>query len=161
MSAYNTQSASESLGDETFMLAEDLRAYMTEMSMATASTELTAMERAEKARETLIKTLSQKVEVTPQKVAEVTKSLIHKMRAAAKRGKTELMIVRFPTSLCSDHGRAINNAEAGWPETLIGRPRQAYEFWRDHLQPAHYKLKAAIIDWPGGLPGDVGFFLHW
>ena len=34
------------------MLAEDLRAYMAEISMATASTEVTAMERAEKARET-------------------------------------------------------------------------------------------------------------
>jgi hypothetical protein len=22
-------------------------------------------------------------------------------------------------------------------------------------------LKAMIVEWPGGLPGDVGFFLQW
>ena len=48
-----------------------------------------------------------------------------------------------------------------WPETLTGRPRQAYEFWRDQLRPAGYRLKAMIVEWPGGLPGDVGFFLQW
>jgi hypothetical protein len=156
------QAASQaSLGDETFMSAEDLRSYMTEMSMSKMSVELNAMERADKARADLVKTLSAKIDVTPQKVAELTKALIFKMRAAAKRGETEIMVMRFPNSLCSDNGRAINNAEGGWPETLTGRPRQAFEFWRDHLQPAHYKLKALIIDWPGGLPGDVGFFLSW
>ena len=61
------------------------------------------------------------------------------------------------------HGqsRAINNADKDWPETLTGRPREAYEFWRDHLRPKGYRLKAMIIEWPGGLPGDVGFFLQW
>ena len=147
------------LGDEIFMSAEDLRAYMAEMSMAKMSLELNAMDRADKARDELVKTMSAKIDVTPQKVAELTKTLTYKIRAAAKRGETELMVMRFPNSICSDHGRAINNAEQGWPETLTGRPRQAFEFWRDHLQPNHYKLKAQIIDWPGGLPGDVGFFL--
>ena len=65
------------------------------------------------------------------------------------------------TLCCTDKGRGINNADKDWPETLTGRPRQAYEFWRDHLRPAGYRLKAMIIEWPGGLPGDVGFFLQW
>src|SRR4029453_4581923 len=39
--------------------------------------------------------------------------------------------------------------------------RQAYEFWRDQLRPAGYRLRAMIVEWPGGLPGDVGFFLRW
>ena len=69
--------------------------------------------------------------------------------------------MRFPSALCTDKGRAINNAEPDWPATLTGRPRQAYEFWKEHLQPAKYKLRAMIIDWPGGLPGDVAFFLSW
>jgi hypothetical protein len=38
---------------------------------------------------------------------------------------------------------------------------QAFEFWRDHLQPQGYGLKAMIVDWPQGLPGDIGFFLTW
>jgi hypothetical protein len=84
-----------------------------------------------------------------------------KVRAAADRGDTELMVIRFPVALCTDRGRAINNSEPDWPDTLTGRPRQAFEIWRDHLRPAGFRLSAMIIEWPGGLPGDVGFFLKW
>jgi hypothetical protein len=149
------------LTDETFMSAEDLKNYMTEMEMAKASKFLSAMEKADDARNKLLKALSEKVEVTPEKIAEVKSKIARQIRAAAARGETEVMVMRFPCDLCSDKGRAINNSERDWPETLTGRPRQAYEFWKDNLQPADYKLKAMIIDWPGGLPGDVAFFLSW
>jgi hypothetical protein len=33
--------------------------------------------------------------------------------------------------------------------------------WRDRLKPAGYRLTARIVEWPHGLPGDVGFFLAW
>jgi hypothetical protein len=151
----------EELGDETFMTADDLRGYMTSMMMANVSKEADRMAHADKARQDLIKSLSTPIDVTPEKLQEVTKSLLYKLRKAAERGETELMVMRFPHELCTDHGRAINNAEAGWPETLTGRPRQAYELWRDHLQPAGYRLTATIVEWPGGLPGDVGFHLAW
>ena len=154
-----TPAGAQELGDESFMSATDLRAYMTEMDMANASKEIDRMDRAEKARQELMKSLS--TEVPPEKLPEVKASLLHKLRSAAQRGGRELMVMRFPTALCTDKGRAINNAEAGWPETLTGRPRQAYEFWRDQLRPAGYRLKAMIVEWPGGLPGDVGFFLQW
>ena len=151
--------AAQELGDESFMSAADLRAYMTEMDMANASKEIERMDRAEKARQELMKSLS--TEVPPEKLPEVKASLLRKLRSAAQRGATELMVMRFPTALCTDKGRAINNADKDWPDTLTGRPRQAYEFWRDQLRPAGYRLKAMIVEWPGGLPGDVGFFLQW
>jgi hypothetical protein len=151
--------AAEELGDESFMSAADLRAYMTEMDMANAAKEIDRMDRAEKARQELMKSLS--MEVPPEKLPEVKASLLSKLRSAAQRGATELMVMRFPTALCTDKGRAINNADKDWPETLTGRPRQAYELWRDQLRPAGYRLKAMIVEWPGGLPGDVGFFLQW
>ena len=87
---------------------------------------------------------------------EVKKSVINKLRAAAQRGETQVMVMRFPNSLCTDKGRAINNPEEGWPEALVGRPWQAYEFWRDQLRPAGYRPGAMIVDWPEGLRGDVG-----
>lgn len=149
------------LGDETFMSADDLKKYMVEMEMAQASKFVSAMEKADAARNKLIKTLEEKVEVTPEKIAEILNRIARQTRAAAGRGETEVMVMRFPSVLCTDKGRAINNSEPDWPDTLTGRPRQAYEFWKDNLQPAHYKLKAMIIDWPGGLPGDVAFFLSW
>ncbi len=149
------------LGDETFMTADDLRTYTAEVTMAKVSKDIDAMQRAANAKDALIKTLAQPLDLTPERVHEIGTRLLTKLRAAAARGDTELMVMRFPSALCNDKGRAINNYDSEWPETLIGRPRQAYELWRDKLRPAGYRLKAMIVDWPGGMPGDVGFFLEW
>lgn len=162
MAATNPEQArTAQLGDETFMSAAQLRGYMTQMEMAKALKGSDALDRAEKAREELIKSLAAPMDLTPSKLNEITQSLLAKLRIAAQRGDTELMVMRFPNALCTDKGRAINNAEPDWPDTLIGRPRQAYELWRDRLGPAGYRLTATIVEWPGGLPGDVGFFLNW
>ena len=153
--------AEQELGDESFMTADQLREYMTKIAMAKASTEIGAMDKAHRARDELVKTLSAEIDLTPAKLEEITRNLLVKLRGAAERGDTEILVMRFPNALCTDHGRAINNADANWPDSLTGRPRQAYELWRDRLKPAGYKLKAMIVDWPGGMPGDVGFFLEW
>ena len=71
------------------------------------------------------------------------------------------MVMRFPNAVCTDKGRAINNADPSWPDSLTGRPRQAYEFGATNSGMPVSALSAMIIDWPGGLPGDVGFFLKW
>jgi hypothetical protein len=149
------------LADETFMSAADLRSYMTEMQMARAGKSVDGMDRAEKARQELIKSLSEPLDLTPEQVKGILQPLKAKLKAAAERGQTELMVMRFPNSICTDKGRAINNSDPTWPDTLTGRPRQAYELWRDQLRGAGFRLSAMIIDWPGGLPGDVGFFLKW
>jgi hypothetical protein len=81
--------------------------------------------------------------------------------AAAARGEFALMIMRFPSALCSDDGRAIGNAEPGWPRTLPGKAREAHRLWARLGRPHGYGLRAAIIDYPGGIPGDVGLFLDW
>ncbi len=153
--------AQQELADETFMSAADLRTYMTEMQMAKATKSIDGMDRAEKARQDLIKRLSEPLDLTPERLKDILQPLQSKLRAAAERGQTELMVMRFPNALCTDHGRAINNSDPDWPETLTGRPRQAYELWRDQLRSAGFRLSALIIEWPGGLPGDVGFFLKW
>ena len=36
-----------------------------------------------------------------------------------------------------------------------------YDAFKARIQPQGYKLKAMIINFPGGVPGDVGFFLNW
>ncbi|MCZ8100568.1 MAG: hypothetical protein O9972_21995 [Burkholderiales bacterium] len=149
------------LGHEGFMSADDLRAYMTDMEMAKASKAVQAMDSAEKARLELVKRLSEPLNLTPEVLQGVKTSLLARLKKAAENGETELMVMRFPVALCSDHGRAINNSDPDWPDSLEGRPRQAYELWRDHLRGAGFRLKAMIIEWPGGLPGDVGFFLNW
>lgn len=149
------------LGDESFMSAADLRNYMDKIAMARANEVVGAMDKAERARLELTKTLAQPLDLTPAKTAEIAHNVLVKLRAAAENGETELMVMRFPNTLCTDNGRAINNTLEGWPETLTGRPRQAYELWRDKLKPAGFGLVAMIVDWPHGMPGDVGFFLTW
>lgn len=84
-----------------------------------------------------------------------------RLTTAAERGETEVLMLRFPNALCTDHGRAINNEEPDWPDTLTGRPRQFYEIWRDHLKEADFQLKTMVIDWPDGMPGDIGMYLSW
>jgi hypothetical protein len=151
----------QELGDETFMSASDLRTYMTEMQMARAMKSVDGMDRAGKARDELIKRMAEPIDATPERLKEIVQALRAKLRTAAADGKLELMVMRFPNVLCTDKGRAINNSDPSWPETLTGRPRQAYELWRDQLRPAGFRLSAMIIEWPSGLPGDVGFFLKW
>ncbi len=105
----------------------------------------------------MIAKLMQYVDITPERV----QSFLNRLKAAAARGETEMLVIRFPFELCSDHGRAINNAEAGWSETLVGQPRRFYEIWKERLEPQGYRLKAMIIVWPNGFPGDVGMYVTW
>jgi len=83
------------------------------------------------------------------------------IRRAASNGLTEVEIVRFPNELCTDRGRAINQGEAGWEKTLTGLPKELYDFWERHLKAKGYKVGFRIVDFPGGMPGDVGMMLRW
>ncbi len=81
---------------------------------------------------------------------------------AANNGLTEVEVLRFPNALCTDHGRAINNGlEPGWENTLIGLPKEMYKFWEQHLRPLGYRVRVQVVDFPGGMPGDIGFTLIW
>jgi hypothetical protein len=80
---------------------------------------------------------------------------------AVKDGKLEALVYSFPSSLCSDSGRAINSGDPDWPATLLGKAKQFYERFQEIGKPQGFKMKAMIINFPGGVPGDVGFFLSW
>jgi hypothetical protein len=92
---------------------------------------------------------------------EVFERLSRVVKSAAERGEREVLVVRFPSEYCTDGARAINNFEPNWPETLTGFAKRAFEFWQKELQPKGYKARAQILDFPGGVPGDVGIFLRW
>jgi hypothetical protein len=83
------------------------------------------------------------------------------VQAAVENGKFEALVYSFPSSLCTDSGRAINSADPDWPQTLQGKAREFYERYEEFGRSRGYKLKAMIINFPGGLPGDVGLFLSW
>jgi hypothetical protein len=83
------------------------------------------------------------------------------IQRAVNNGLTEVFVGRFPSQLCTDHGRAINQAEAGWEKTLTGLPKELYEFWEKYLRERGYRLSVQIVDFPGGMPGDFGMTLIW
>jgi hypothetical protein len=83
------------------------------------------------------------------------------VRRAADNGMTEVLVGRFPNALCTDHGRAINQAEPGWEKTLTGLPKELYEFWEKYMKPRGYRVAFQVIDFPGGVPGDIGVTLKW
>jgi hypothetical protein len=92
---------------------------------------------------------------------EVFERVSRVVKGAAERGEREVLAIRFPSEYCTDGGRAINSFEPDWPKTLTGFAQRAYEFWQKELEPQGYKLRAQIMDFPGGMPGDVGIFLRW
>jgi hypothetical protein len=83
------------------------------------------------------------------------------IKRAASNGRTEVEVMRFPNQLVTDRGRAINQMEPGWEDTLTGLPKELLEFWRKHLRDRGYKMRVQIVDFPGGMPGDVGMTLSW
>ena len=80
---------------------------------------------------------------------------------AVSNGLTEVQVYRFPNALCTDRGRAINQQEPGWETTLTGLPKEMYQFWERQLRPRGYKIRVQIVDFPDGMPGDVGITLKW
>ncbi len=83
------------------------------------------------------------------------------IRGAAEQGKNELLALQFPSTWLNDGGRAINNGEPDWPNSLEGFAKRAYDYYSGNLQPLGYKLRAQIVNFPGGKPGDVGLYLSW
>lgn len=88
-------------------------------------------------------------------------AIIHRCTEAARHGQTRALAFRFPSELCTDGGRAINNGQADWPQTLTGQAADFYRYWQETLHPAGYRLRVAILNYPQGFPGDAGFTLSW
>ena len=95
--------------------------------------------------------------VTEDEIAMVRRLVMN----AVKDGKMEAMVYSFPSDLCTDSGRAINNSAPNWPETLRGKARELYDRYEERLKPQGFRLKAMVINFPGGVPGDIGFFVNW
>lgn len=87
--------------------------------------------------------------------------MMHEAKIAAEKGEAEHMLLRFPCELCTDHGRAVNVPDPEWPATLRGLPARVFLRWQEELRPKGFGLTARVVDFPGGIPGDIGLFLSW
>jgi hypothetical protein len=110
---------------------------------------------------------------------EIIQSGLDRIKRAFERGETELMIAAFPSDFCTDGGRAIINAgappinkpsqaeqaarsdEPEWLTTLPAGAHHVYDFRKQNLRTGGFGFSARIINYPGGMPGDVGLFFTW
>ena len=83
------------------------------------------------------------------------------IKRAVDNGRTEIEVGRFPNTLTTDRGRAINQQEPGWENTLTGIPKEIFQLWADYLKPRGYRIGYQIIDYPGGVPGDIAITIAW
>ena len=113
---------------------------------------------AESEKKMLLEKLTKPSGVSDEEALRRVATIIER---AASNGLTEIQVYRFPNALCTDRGRAINQQEAGWETTLTGLPKEMYQFWERQLRPRGYKIRFQIVDFPDGMPGDVGITLKW
>ncbi len=148
--------STETSAPQSMATAENLRKRALELQIA-------EMERDEKIKAREATKHSEFVEDFFRKhIGDKERAIIKRlvMKAAAD-GKYEAMIYSFPSTFCDDGGRAINNSLPGWQKTLQGKAKEILDLFEQMAKPQGYGLKAMIINFPGGMPGDVGLFLTW
>jgi hypothetical protein len=135
---------------------EDLRKLSDDEDMARAKK---AMERkrVEEEEQAGLREIFMSRDIHPEAKARVNAAV----RRAAAQGNRQLVAVTFPASFCNDKGRRINNLEPDWPDSLEGFAKKAYEFYMAELKPLGFKLTAQVLDYPGGMPGNIGLSLSW
>ena len=117
-------------------------------------------EAAEAAKKAEIAVFSERVQ-TYELTEDDRNRALGRIRKAFEAGEKELMLVKFPSVLCEDGGRRINNHLDGWQDTLPGVMHKVYQWWEQELKPGGFTFAARIIDYPGGMLGDVGIFIGW
>ncbi len=142
----------------TLLTVKELQMKIAEAESAKASAALKRQQAEDREKADLLERLTKPSGLSDDEVMEKASIIINR---AVENGLMSVQVFRFPHTLCTDNGRAINQGEPGWETTLTGIPKEIYEFWKRQLQPRGYHIRYEIIDYPGGMPGDVGIILSW
>ena len=138
--------------------ANEVRQQIALAEAEEAKKQAQAQAAAEAEKKALIDQLSKAPGTSDEEAIRRGLEIIHR---AIKNRLTEVEIIRFPNELCTDKGRAINQQEPGWENTLTGTPKEIYQFWDKYFRPRGYKLRVQIVDFPGGLPGEIAMTVSW
>jgi hypothetical protein len=144
--------------DELLPTAKDILKQSALKEAERADEQMRLLAAAEAEKKALIDELTKPSGLTEEEKVKRASTVIQR---AVRNGLHEVQVYRFPNILCTDRGRAINQMEAGWENTLTGIPKEIYQLWKDYLQPRGYKIAYQVIDFPGGVPGDIGIILSW
>jgi hypothetical protein len=140
----------------TLLRPQDLNEIISDAEMKKMEEERKRKERQKREQRELHEAFRER-DIHPQVMDRLNKAV----RIAAEQGSKEVQVITFPASYCNDGGRRINNMLPDWPDSLEGFARRAYDFYAKELRPLGYKLHAQVIDFPGGMPGEIALFLKW
>jgi hypothetical protein len=144
--------------DDLLPTATDLKKKIALEEAAKAAEEMRKQAAADAEKQALIDQFTKPSGVSDDEGVRRGAAIIQR---AANNGLTEVQVYRFPNQLCTDRGRAINQQEPGWETTLTGVPKEIYDLWHKYFRPRGYRLRVQIVDFPGGMPGDVAMTLCW
>ena len=144
--------------DDVLPAARDCRTVAAEKEAEKAAEFMRGRKAAEDEKKALLEKLEKPSGVSDEERMQRAASII---KRAVGNGLSEIEVGRFPNRLLTDRGRAINQQEPGWEETLTGLPKELHQFWKKHLQPKGYRIKFQIAEWPDGMPGDFSITLSW
>jgi hypothetical protein len=144
--------------DELLPTAKEIRKQAAIREAEKADEQVRLRAAAEAAERALIESLSKPSGLSEEEKIKLASTVIQR---AVRNGLSEIQVYRFPNSLCTDRGRAINQQEPGWDKTLTGIPREIFQLWSDYLKPRGYRIRYQIVDFPGGLPGDISIVIAW
>jgi hypothetical protein len=144
--------------DDILPTALDCQKKSAEMEAEKAAEYMRKRQAAEAEKKELLDRLAEPSGVSDDERMRRAAAII---KRAVSNGLTEVEVGRFSNKLCTDGGRAINQQEPGWNETLTGLPNELYHFWKKYLEPRGYRVKYQIAEWPNGMPGDISITLMW
>jgi hypothetical protein len=144
--------------DDLLPTAKELQQQASIKEAEKAEERLRSMAAAETEKRALIEKLSKPSGLSEEKKIELASTVIQR---AVRNGLREVQVYRFPNSLCTDRGRAINQQEPGWEKTLTGIPLEIFQLWSNYLKPRGYRIKYQITEFPGGMPGDISIVIAW
>jgi hypothetical protein len=149
------------MSDQVAQILPDAKALAERIAMAEAEDAMVEIKRRKAAEDEKQKLLDTYLKPSGISDEERIKRALAIIERAVRDRKTMVQFYRFPSDFCTDKGRAINQGERGWEDTLVGLPKELHAFWAKYLRDKGYKLKVEIIDFPNGMPGDVGMTLSW
>jgi hypothetical protein len=135
---------------------DELRKVQDQRDSAAAREAMEKMRRAEDEQQQL-QDAFMKRKIGPEAIERFNAAV----KNAAEQGQHEILIGQFPASWCSDGGRRINNSLEDWPDSLQGIAKEVYEYHQKNLAPLGYKMRVEVLNYPGGVPGDIGIFFRW